>query len=101
MCQLSRARICLDLDAYGLQKVAKAQRRPKSKGCTASAEADAGFPRRYRLGALALLQSLGILNAADMMVALLVLGAIRIVMALGIKQEEARLLRWRPEYQKR
>ncbi len=36
-----------------------------------------------------------------MMVALLVLGAIRIVMALGIKQVEARLLRWRPEYQKR
>jgi hypothetical protein len=26
---------------------------------------------------------------------------IGIVMALGIKQVEARLLRWRPEYQKR
>jgi hypothetical protein len=25
----------------------------------------------------------------------------RIVMALGIKQVEARLLRWRPEYQRR
>jgi ABC-type nitrate/sulfonate/bicarbonate transport system permease component len=32
-----------------------------------------------------------------MMVALFVLGAIGIVMALGIKQLEARLLRWRPE----
>jgi ABC-type nitrate/sulfonate/bicarbonate transport system permease component len=29
------------------------------------------------------------------------LGVIGIVMALGIKQVEARLLRWRPEYQKR
>lgn len=36
-----------------------------------------------------------------MMVALIVLGAIGIVMALGIRQVEARLLRWRPEYQKR
>ncbi|HEY7206356.1 MAG TPA: ABC transporter permease [Methylomirabilota bacterium] len=48
-----------------------------------------------------IIQSLGTLNAADMMVALIVLGAIGIVMALGIKQVEARLLRWRPEYQKR
>src|SRR5215472_8675614 len=48
-----------------------------------------------------IVQSLGTLNAADMMVALLVLGVIGIVMALGIKQVEARLLRWRPEYQKR
>ncbi|HYB42763.1 MAG TPA: ABC transporter permease [Candidatus Methylomirabilis sp.] len=48
-----------------------------------------------------IVQSLGTLNAADMMVALLVLGAIGITMALGIKQIEARLLRWRPEYQKR
>jgi NitT/TauT family transport system permease protein len=48
-----------------------------------------------------IIQSLGTLNAADMMVALLVLGVIGIVMALGIKQVEARLLRWRPEYQKR
>ena len=48
-----------------------------------------------------IIQSLGTLNAADMMVALLALGLIGIVMALGIKQVEARLLRWRPEYQKR
>ena len=48
-----------------------------------------------------IIQSLGTLNAADMMVALLVLGVIGIVMALGIKQVESRLLRWRPEYQKR
>jgi NitT/TauT family transport system permease protein len=48
-----------------------------------------------------IIQSLGTLNAADMMVALLVLGLIGIVMALGIKQVETRLLRWRPEYQKR
>ena len=48
-----------------------------------------------------IIQSLGTLNAADMMVALLVLGVIGIVMALGIRQVEARLLRWRPEYQKR
>ena len=48
-----------------------------------------------------IIQSLGTLNAADMMVALVVLGAIGIVMALGIRQIETRLLRWRPEYQKR
>jgi sulfonate transport system permease protein len=48
-----------------------------------------------------IIQSLGTLNAADMMVALVVLGVIGIVMALGIRQVEARLLRWRPEYQKR
>jgi NitT/TauT family transport system permease protein len=48
-----------------------------------------------------IIQSLGTLNAADMMVALLSLGVIGIVMALGIKQVEARLLRWRPEYRKR
>ena len=48
-----------------------------------------------------IIQSLGTLNAADMMVALVVLGVIGIVMALGIKRVEARLLRWRPEYQKR
>jgi NitT/TauT family transport system permease protein len=48
-----------------------------------------------------IIQSLGTLNAADMMVALFVLGAIGIVMALGIRQIEMRLLRWRPEYQKR
>jgi len=44
-----------------------------------------------------IIQSLGTLNASDMMVALVVLGAIGIVMALGIRQLEARLLRWRPE----
>jgi NitT/TauT family transport system permease protein len=48
-----------------------------------------------------IIQSLGTLNAADMMVALLTLGVIGIVMALGIKQVEARLLRWRPEHQTR
>jgi NitT/TauT family transport system permease protein len=48
-----------------------------------------------------IIQSLGTLNAADMMVALFALGAIGIVMALGIRQIETRLLRWRPEYQKR
>jgi NitT/TauT family transport system permease protein len=45
-----------------------------------------------------IIQSLGTLNAADMMVALVTLGVIGIVMALGIKQLERRLLRWRPEY---
>ena len=48
-----------------------------------------------------IIQSLGTLNAADMMVALLSLGVIGIVMALGIKQVETRLLRWRPEYRAR
>ena len=48
-----------------------------------------------------IIQSLGTLNAADMMVALLALGVIGIVMALGIKQIESRLLRWRPEHQRR
>jgi NitT/TauT family transport system permease protein len=47
-----------------------------------------------------IIQSLGTLNAADMMVALVTLGAIGIVLALGIKQLEIRLLRWRPEYRK-
>src|SRR5262245_1493337 len=46
-----------------------------------------------------IIASLGSLNAADMMVALLVLGLTGIVLALGIHQVEARLLRWRPEYQ--
>jgi NitT/TauT family transport system permease protein len=45
-----------------------------------------------------IIQSLGTLNAADMMVALVSLGIIGIVMALGIKQLERRLLRWRPEH---
>jgi NitT/TauT family transport system permease protein len=48
-----------------------------------------------------IIQSLGTLNAADMMVALVTLGIIGIAMALAIKQVETRLLRWRPEYQKR
>ena len=48
-----------------------------------------------------IIQSLGTLNAADMMVALIALGLIGIVMALGIKQIEKRLLRWRPEYRGR
>ena len=48
-----------------------------------------------------IIQSLGTLNAADMMVALLALGVIGIVMALGIRQVEVRLLRWRPEYRTR
>lgn len=47
------------------------------------------------------IQSLGTLNAADMMVALISLGVIGIVMALGIRQVEMRLLRWRPEYRER
>src|SRR5512132_2397446 len=47
-----------------------------------------------------IIQSLGTLNAADMMVALVALGVIGIVMALGIRQLEMRLLRWRPEYRK-
>lgn len=45
-----------------------------------------------------IIQSLGTLNAADMMVALLTLGVIGVVMAVGIRQVERRLLRWRPEY---
>jgi NitT/TauT family transport system permease protein len=48
-----------------------------------------------------IIASLGNLNAADMMVALLALGLTGIVLALGIHQVEARLLRWRPEYQAR
>lgn len=48
-----------------------------------------------------IIQSLGTLNAADMMVALLSLGAIGIVLALGIKRLERRLLRWRPEHRER
>jgi NitT/TauT family transport system permease protein len=47
-----------------------------------------------------IIQSLGTLNAADMMAALVALGVVGIVMALGIKQLEMRLLRWRPEYRK-
>ena len=48
-----------------------------------------------------IIRSLGTRNAVDMMVALVALGAIGIVMALGIRRIETRLLRWRPEYQKR
>jgi len=48
-----------------------------------------------------IIQSLGTLNAADMMVALIALGVIGIVLALGIKQVEMRLLRWRPEHRGR
>jgi len=48
-----------------------------------------------------IIQSLGTLNAADMMVAMISLGLIGIVMALGIRQLEARLLRWRPEHRTR
>jgi NitT/TauT family transport system permease protein len=48
-----------------------------------------------------IIASLGTLNAADMMVALIVLGATGIVLALAIARVEARLLRWRPEYQRR
>ena len=48
-----------------------------------------------------IIQSLGTLNAADMMVALIALGVIGITMALGIQQIEKRLLCWRPEYRGR
>ena len=47
------------------------------------------------------MQSLGTLSAADMMVALSSLGAIGIVMAVGIREVERRLLRWRPEHRGR
>ena len=52
------------------------------------------------LGCL-IIQSLGTLNAADTIVALISLGPIGIVMAVGIRQVETRLLRWRPEYRGR
>ena len=48
-----------------------------------------------------IIASLGTLNAADMMVALFVLAATGIVLALAIARVEARLLRWRPEFQGR
>jgi NitT/TauT family transport system permease protein len=48
-----------------------------------------------------IIASLGTLNAADMMVALIVLAAMGIALSVGIRQVEARLLRWRPEYQPR
>lgn len=48
-----------------------------------------------------IIASLGTLNAADMMVALLVLAATGIALASLIRQVEGRLLRWRPEYQPR
>jgi NitT/TauT family transport system permease protein len=48
-----------------------------------------------------IIASLGSLNAADTKVALLVLGVTGIVLALGIHQMEAHLLRWPPEHQAR
>jgi NitT/TauT family transport system permease protein len=48
-----------------------------------------------------IIASPGKLNAAHVMVALLVRGLTGIVLALGVHQVEARLLRWRPEYQAR
>lgn len=48
-----------------------------------------------------IIASLGSLNAADMMVALVVLGGTGIVLATGIRHLERRLLRWRPEHQAR
>jgi sulfonate transport system permease protein len=48
-----------------------------------------------------IIASLGTLNAADMMVALIVLAFTGIALSIGIRQVEARLLRWRPEYQPR
>jgi NitT/TauT family transport system permease protein len=48
-----------------------------------------------------IIASLGTLNAADMMVALIVLACTGIALSIGIRQVEARLLRWRPEYQPR
>jgi len=48
-----------------------------------------------------IIASLGTLNAADMMVALIVLAITGIALSIGIRQVEARLLRWRPEYQGR
>jgi NitT/TauT family transport system permease protein len=48
-----------------------------------------------------IIASLGTLNAADMMVALVVLALTGIVLAVGIRRVEARLLRWRPEYRAR
>jgi sulfonate transport system permease protein len=48
-----------------------------------------------------IIASLGTLNAADMMVALIVLAVTGIALSIGIRQVEARLLRWRPEYQQR
>jgi len=40
-------------------------------------------------------------NTFHMMVTLLTLGVIGIVLALGVKQIEHRLLRWRPEHRER
>lgn len=48
-----------------------------------------------------IIASLGTLNAADMMVALIVLAVTGITLSVGIRKLEARLLRWRPEYQAR
>ncbi len=68
-----------------------------------SVDADLIHSARFlgaRLGFL-VIPSLGTLNAADMMVALLALGVIGIAMALGIRPVEMRRLRWRPEYRRR
>jgi NitT/TauT family transport system permease protein len=48
-----------------------------------------------------IIASLGTLNAADMMVALIVLAAMGIALSIAIRRVEARLLRWRPEHQLR
>ena len=53
---------------------------------------------RPSAGGYLIIQSLGTLNAADVMVALLSLGVIGGVMAVGIKPLERRLPRWRPEH---
>jgi NitT/TauT family transport system permease protein len=45
-----------------------------------------------------IISSLATLEAADMMVALLVLGAVGIVLAALVKRLERYLLRWQPRY---
>jgi hypothetical protein len=57
--------------------------------------------RLHWIDPIFVIQSPGTPKAADMMVARVVLAAIGFVMAPGIRQTETRLLRWRPEYQKR
>src|SRR5262249_34926523 len=44
------------------------------------------------------IHSLGTLSAADMMLALISLGVIGVVMAVGFRQLERRLLRWRQDH---
>lgn len=48
-----------------------------------------------------IIHPLGTLNAAHMIVALISLGVIGSVMAIGLRQLERRLLRWRPEHRGR